>query len=69
MVLREGTHYTFSQILEQNSETEEILADLGYRYRNAPLTLQSKEVPRFAAQIDADARADAGTVALCADDK
>ena len=52
MVLREGTPYTFSQILEQNSETEEILADLGYRYRSAPLTLQSKEVPRFAAQID-----------------
>ena len=52
MVLREGTTYTFSQILELNSETEEILADLGYRYRSAPLSLQSKEDPRFAAQVD-----------------
>ena len=52
MVLQEGTTHTFSQILELNSETEEILADLGYRYRSAPLPLQSKEVPRFAAQVD-----------------
>jgi len=52
MVLREGTPYTFSQILEQNSETEEILAELGYRYRSAPLTIQSKEDPRFAAQVE-----------------
>ena len=52
MVLREGTTYTFSQILEQNSETEEILANLGYRYRSAPLPLQSKEVPRFAPQVE-----------------
>ncbi|MYH62399.1 MAG: hypothetical protein F4148_11800 [Caldilineaceae bacterium SB0675_bin_29] len=52
MVLREGTPYTFSQILEQNSETEEILAELGYRFRSAPLSLQSKEDPRFALQVE-----------------
>lgn len=52
MVLREGTPYTFSQILEQNSETEETLAELGYRFRSAPLSLQSKEDPRFAAQVE-----------------
>lgn len=52
MVLQEGTTYTFSQILELNSETEEILAELGYRYRSAPLLLQSKEDPRFAPQVE-----------------
>ena len=52
MVLQEGTTHTFSQILEQNSETEEILADLGYRYRSAPLSIQSKEDPRFAPQVE-----------------
>ena len=52
MVLREGTPYTFSQILELNSETEEILAELGYRFRSAPLPIQSKEDPRFAPQVE-----------------
>ena len=44
MVLQDGTTYTFSQILELNLETEEILADLGYRYRSAPLSIHSVEV-------------------------
>ena len=52
MVLQEGSTYTFSRVLEQNSETEEILADLGYRFRSAPLSIQSKEDPRFAPQVE-----------------
>ena len=52
MVLQDGTTYTFSQIFELNSETEEILADLGYRYRSAPLSLHSVEVPRLAQQLE-----------------
>ena len=48
MVLQEGTSYTFSQILELNSETDEILAALGYRFRDAPLELPTAEVPRRA---------------------
>lgn len=52
MVLQEGTTYTFSQVLELNSETEEILADLGYRFRSAPLSLHSEEVPCLAPQLD-----------------
>ena len=51
MVLQAGTPYTFSQILELNSETEEILADLGYRFRNAPLALPGAEGPRLAQQL------------------
>lgn len=47
MVLHEGITYTFSQIFELNSETEEILADLGYRFRSAPLELETAEVPRL----------------------
>lgn len=43
MVLQEETPYTISQILELNSETEDILADLGYRIRNAPLELPTAE--------------------------
>ena len=52
MVLQDGTTYTFSQILELNLETEEILADLGYRYRSAPLEIHSVEVPRLAQQLE-----------------
>ena len=52
MVLQDGTTYTFSQILELNLETEEILADLGYRYRSAPLSLHSVEVPCLAQQLE-----------------
>ena len=52
MVLQEGTSYTFSQVLELNSETEEILADLGYRYRSAPLSIQPVEVLRLAPQVE-----------------
>ena len=52
MVLQEGSTYTFSQVLELNLETEEILAGLGYRYRSAPLSLQSREDPRFAPQVE-----------------
>ncbi len=52
MVLQEGTSYTFSQVLELNSETEEILADLGYRYRSAPLSLHSVEVSRLGPQLE-----------------
>lgn len=52
MVLQEGTTYTFSQVLELNLETEEILADLGYRYRSAPLSLQSVEETPFAPQVE-----------------
>ncbi len=48
MVLQKGTSYTFSQILELNSETDEILADLGYRFCNAPLELPTEEIPRRA---------------------
>ena len=51
MVLQAGTPYTFSQILELNSETEKILADLGYRFRSAPLELPGSEVPRLAQQL------------------
>ena len=51
MVLQEGTPYTFSQILELNSETEEILADLGYRFRSASLRLPAAEVPCLAQQL------------------
>ncbi len=51
MVLQAGTPYTFSQILELNSETEEILADLGYRFRSAPLALAGAEVPRLAQEL------------------
>ncbi|MDE0632658.1 MAG: hypothetical protein OXH73_14240 [Caldilineaceae bacterium] len=52
MLLQEGTTYTFSQVLELNLETEKILADLGYRYRSAPLSLQSVEKTPFAPQIE-----------------
>jgi hypothetical protein len=52
MVLQDGTTYTFSQILELNLETEEILADLGYRYRSAPLSLHSVEVSCLAQQLE-----------------
>ena len=52
MVLPEGTSYTFSQILKQNLETREILADLGYRYRSAPLSLHSVEETPFAPQVE-----------------
>ncbi|MDE0141901.1 MAG: hypothetical protein OXI80_00980 [Caldilineaceae bacterium] len=52
MVLQEGSTYTFSQVLELNLETEEILADLGYRYRSAPLSLQSVEETPFTAQVE-----------------
>ena len=52
MALQEGTTYTFSQIFELNSETEEILADLGYRYRSAPLSLHSADVSRLAPQLE-----------------
>ncbi len=52
MVLREGTTYTFSQVLKLNLKTEEILADLGYRYRSAPLSLHSVEVARVAPQLE-----------------
>lgn len=52
MVLQDGATYTFSQVLELSLETEEILANLGYRYRSAPLQLQSKEVPRLAPQVE-----------------
>ncbi len=52
MVLQEGTSYTFSQFLELNLETEEILADLGYRYRSAPLSLHSADVSRLAPQLE-----------------
>ena len=51
MVLQEGTPYTFSQILELNSETEEILDDLGYRFRSASLRLPAAEVPCLAQQL------------------
>ena len=52
MVLQEGTSYTFSQFLELNLETEEILADLGYRYRSAPLSLHSADVSRLGPQLE-----------------
>ena len=52
MVLQEGSTYTFSQILELDLETEEIVADLGYRYRSAPLSLQSVEETPFTAQVE-----------------
>ncbi len=39
MILIEGTSYTFSQVFELPYETEEILAELGYQYQIAPLTL------------------------------
>lgn len=46
MILREGVSYTFSQIFELPFETEEILAELGYQYRIAPL-----ELPQQAASL------------------
>ena len=52
MVLQDGTTYTFSQIFELNSETEETLANLGYRYRSAPLSIHSAKVPRLAKQLE-----------------
>ena len=65
MVFQEGTTYTFSQILKLNSETEEILVDLGYRFRSAPLELEIAEDPRLAPQLEADA----GAVTLRAADQ
>jgi hypothetical protein len=45
MILIEGTSYTFSQVFELPYETEEILAELGYQYQIAPLTLGQSASP------------------------
>lgn len=39
MARQEGSSYTFPQIFDLPIETEEIIADLGYRYRILPLSL------------------------------
>ena len=51
MLRQDGTTYTFSQIFDLNSETDKILADLGYRYRENPLSLPYR-TPCSAPQLD-----------------
>ncbi len=51
MLRQDGTTYTFSQIFDLNSETDEILAELGYRYRENPLSLPYR-TPCSAPQLD-----------------
>ena len=51
MLRQDEPTYTFSQIFDLNSETDEILAELGYRYRENPLSLPYR-TPCSAPQLD-----------------
>ena len=52
MALQEGTTYTFSQIFELNSETEEILADFRLPLSQRPLVITFADVSRLALQLE-----------------
>ncbi len=51
MLLQEGSRYSFSQISELGFAADELLAELGYRYRTAPLSLPAGEPVQAASQL------------------
>ena len=51
MLLQEGSRYSFSQIAELDTSADVLLAELGYRYRTAPLSLPAGEPVQAASRL------------------